>query len=204
LALSLDDLTPEHAPVWRRLRELSAQGDREALEASCRELCGRFLALRARGHLPHETLRLALRLFERTGSADALAVAAEPGALSAPSRRFLWRRYRRYLRDDFPHRAEAERRLSEALLVEPGPAAAAFRQLAPAAPDGVFLGRLLACSARVPAEVKLSYFRRIWHRRPLRRVALEHLRGLAPGGDAAAASALATAEAWGARRPRRA
>ncbi|HEU4539422.1 MAG TPA: hypothetical protein VFS00_35125 [Polyangiaceae bacterium] len=152
--------------------------------------------------MPHETLRLALRLFERTGSADALAIAADLGALSAPSRRFFWRRYRRYLRDDFAHRPEAERRLREALLAEPGPAAAAFRQLAPAAPDAPLLGRLLACSARVPAAVKLSYFKRIWHRRPLRRVALEHLRGLAPADDPAAGAALAAAEAWGARRPR--
>ncbi|HEU4408434.1 MAG TPA: hypothetical protein VFS43_24435 [Polyangiaceae bacterium] len=203
MGLSLDDVAPEGPPVWRRLRELAARGEAAALEALCRDLCERLWAFGAPGRARHEKLRVALRLFERTGSAAALASAGDPAALAPPSRRFFFRRYRRYLRDDFAHRACAERRLREALLAEPGPAAKAFRQLAPPAPDAALLARLLACAGRVPAGVKLAYFRTIWHRRPLRRVALEHLRGLAAAGDAEAAAALAAAESWGARPPAR-
>ncbi len=203
MGLSLEDVAPEGGVVWRRLRELSARGEAEALEARCRELCDGLWAFGGPGRARHEKLRVALRLFERTGSAAALASAGDPAALAPPSRRFLFRRYRRYLRADFAHRPAAERRLREAILGEPGPAsAAAFRLLAPPAPDSAALRRLLACAARVPAEAKVSYFQRIWHRRPLRPVALEHLRELAAAGDAASAGALAAVEAWGARAPR--
>lgn len=201
LGLTLDDVAPEGPLVWRRLRELASRGDVGALEARCRELCERLWAFDKPRRAPHEKLRVALRLFERTGSAFVLASTGNPATLAPPSRRFFWRRYRRYLRDDFAHRAEAERRLSEALLAQPATAASAFRMLAPPGPDATLLGHLLACSARVPADVKLAYFRQIWHRRPLRRVALDHLRSLADAGDASAAAALTDVEGWGAKPP---
>jgi hypothetical protein len=201
VGLNLEDIAPEGPAVWRRLRELAGRGVAAALVALCDELCGRLWAFGAPGRARQEKLRVALRLFERTGSPAALASVGDPAALAPPSQRFFWRRYRRYLRDDFAHRAEAERRLREALLAEPGPAAIAFRRLAPKAPDAALLARLLACAGRVPAGVKLAYFRGLWHRRPLRRVALEHLRACAAAGDPGAADALAAAEGWGARAP---
>jgi hypothetical protein len=193
MGLKVEDVAPAGARVWRDLRELAERGDAAGYEARCRELAERLRARGAAGRSPHETLRAALRLFERTGSAHALA-GVDPARLSAPSRRFLWRRFRRYLRDDFAHRGGAERHLREALLAEPTRAAAGFRGLAPPAPDARLFGRLLGCAARVPLDAIVSYVRRVWHHRRLRPVALDHLRARAAGGDEAAGRALAALE----------